>query len=246
MLLPLVAAVLGLGATDAHANQPPFMWGVGPTITTIAFPGQHPLNFPKLSEADAALVPAGDVNENRRITSIDEVGGDAGIGARGVIYLDKTWRGGLRFHVANLASNFNAVDFTLEADKMLVSQGVMSAYIGGGLGFGTMNFTSEDNDASLKLNTYVLRGHVGGIYRLKKSAIEVGVFIQPTFPGLATYTATDGETEGEIKGGLFANKDAGGGGSYHNGGLELTVYFGDFRPPKPRKKKGKKGKKGRK
>lgn len=35
----------------ASANQGPFMWGVGPTISTVALPAQMPFNFP--DEADA-------------------------------------------------------------------------------------------------------------------------------------------------------------------------------------------------
>jgi hypothetical protein len=238
LLSTLLPLVLGLGAPDAQAaNNGPMMWGVGPTFSTIAFPGGHPLKWPKLSEADAALMPAGELDDNRKITTLDEVRGDMAVGARGVFYFNKEWRGGLRTHLFSAGANYNALDFTLEADKMLFNQSRLGAYGGVGLGFGKMKFGAEESDAELKLSTYLLRGQLGGIYRLKKAAIEVGLFVQPTFPGLQEYTATDG-TVAEIEG-LFGSKDTGGGGTFWHGGLEATVYFGDFQPPK--KKSNKKG-----
>ena len=238
MFLPLVTAVLGLASGTAHA-QSPFMWGVGPTIGTIAYPGQYPNRWPKLSEYDAAVL-SDDVGDNRRLTSLDAVGGDAQVGARGVIYFNSSWRGAVRTHLFALGQNFNNLDVTFEVDKIIFKESKFGAYAGAGLGFGSMKFGAEDSDAELKLNTYLLRGQVGGIYRLKKAAIEAGFFLQPVFPGLQTYTAADG-TEAQIAG-LLSLGEAGGGGGYWNFGLEATVYFGDFIPPKKKKSK-KKGKK---
>ncbi len=238
MMLPLVSLVLGLGAGTAQA-QSPYMWGVGPTLGTIAYPGQYPNRFPKLGEADAARLPDADTDDKRRITGVDEVGGDAMVGARGVIYFNRDWRGGIRTHLFSLGQNYNNLDITFEADKIIFSERKFGAYAGAGLGFGKMKFGAEESDAELSLNTYLLRGHVGGVYRLKKAAIEAGLFVQPVFPGLQTYTASDGK-EAQIEGLLSVGADGGGGG-YWNGGLELTVYFGDFVPPKNKKKKKKKG-----
>lgn len=243
MMLSLLTLALGLGAPEAHAQNSPFMWGVGPTMSTIVFPGQHPLNFPKLAAEDAARVPAGDLNDNDRIDGLDNVGGDANLGLRGLVYFDRTWRAAARFHMVDFASNYNNLDLTFEVDKMMINEGKLGAYAGAGLGFGTMRFGDAESDAELKVNTYNVRGHVGGIFRLKKAAIEAGAFAALPLPGRGVYTPSDGSDQAEIIG-VLGTEQGGGGGNYWNLGLEFTVYYGDFIPPKKKNKK-KKGKKNR-
>jgi hypothetical protein len=251
MFAPLLGAVLAVStvSSTAHAGSDgPYMWGVGPTISTIAFPGQFPTLFPKLSQED---VDTGnfdlDVSDKRRVTSLNEVGADASLGGRGVLYLSRDFRTGLRFHAFTLGKDYNAADFSLEFDKLFFHESKASAFFGGGLGFGTMRFsgdTPEDpkpNDGKdvsspdLKLNTTMLRAHVGGLYRMKTSAVELGLFANVVIPGQGEFAGSYGESA-EISG-------FGGKGTYWHGGLEATMYFGDFVPPKNKKSGGGKNKK---
>lgn len=247
MLLPLVMALAAAPTAEA-AGPGVHMWGVGPTISTIAYPGRHPISFPKLSEdqiADNGF--EADVNDNRRITSVDEVKGDAAIGARGVVYFNRSIRGGLRFHAFSAGKNYNSADITFEVDKIFFQESKASAYGGLGLGFGNMKFQGETEaanatDPELSMATYLLRGQAGGMYRWKTTALEVGLFANMAVPGVIEFT---GQSDNTVEIGGF-----GGNGVYWHGGLEATMYFGDFTPPKNAKKgkkggKNKKGKNGR-
>ncbi|MEC8424712.1 MAG: hypothetical protein VX000_13100, partial [Myxococcota bacterium] len=148
MLLPLVMALAAAPVAEA-ADSGIHMWGVGPTISTIAYPGRHPISFPRLSEDE---IEAGgfqaDVNENRRITSLDEVKGDAAIGARGVVYFNRNIRGALRVHAFSAGKNYNSADFTFEVDKIFFQESRASAFGGVGLGFGNMKFEGETDAAN--------------------------------------------------------------------------------------------------
>jgi hypothetical protein len=243
MLLPLVMALAAAPTAEA-AESGIHMWGVGPTISTIAYPGRHPISFPKLTEDEIADNGfQADVNENRRITSVDEVKGDMGVGARGIVYFNRSIRGGIRFHAFTLGNNYNSADVTFEVDKIFFQESKASAFGGLGLGFGNMKFEGETEAANgedpvLSMATYLVRGQAGGMYRWKQTALEVGLFANMAIPGVIEFTGQSGNTV-EIGG-------FGGNGVYWHGGLEATMYFGDFTPPKNAKKKGKKGKKKKK
>lgn len=254
MFAPLLGSLLAVTAVSstAQAGDGPYMWGVGPTVSTIAFPGRHPISFPKIPQDDLSSGNFSlDRNENRRITSLNEVGGDASIGGRGVLYLSRDFRTGLRFHAFTLGQDYNSADFTLEFDKMFFHESKASAFFGGGIGFGTMKFEGDAQDdpdttddltpssPELKMNTTLARVHVGGIYRMKTGAVELGLFANLVVPGQATFTGSYGD---EVVIDTFGAK-----GTYWHGGLEATYYFGDFVPPKNRKggKGKKKGKKRR-
>ena len=246
MLLPLVMALAAAPTAEA-AGTGVHMWGVGPTISTIAYPGRHPITFPKLTEdeiADNGFEADVDVDGSRRITSVDKVKGDAAIGARGVVYFNRSIRGGIRFHAFSAGKNYNSADITFEVDKIFFQESKASAYGGLGLGFGNMKFQGDTEatngtDPELSMATYLLRGQAGGMYRWKSAALEVGLFANMAVPGVIEFT---GQSDKTIEIGGF-----GGNGVYWHGGLEATMYFGDFTPPKNAKKggKNKKGKKGR-
>lgn len=243
MLLPLALA-LAAGPAAQAADSGVHMWGVGPSISTIAYPGRHPVGFPKLKEEEIAENGfEDDVNENRRITSLDTVKGDASVGARAVVYVNRNIRAGVRFHAFTLASNYNAADITFEVDKIFFQESKASAFGGAGLGFGNMKFEGDATeegleDPSMSMATYLVRGQAGGMYRWKKTALEIGLFANMVVPGVIEFTGQSGNTL-EMDG-------FGGNGVYWHGGLESTVYFGDFTPPKNARSggKGRGGKRG--
>ena len=81
-----------------------------------------------------------------------------------------------------------------------------------------------------------------GFATIRTSALEVGLFANMAVPGVIEFT---GQSDKTVEIGGF-----GGNGVYWHGGLEATMYFGDFTPPKNAKKgkkggKNKKGKNGR-
>ncbi len=214
----MIAFLLALLAQPAHAgNSGPYMWGVGPSIATIAYPGRFPPAIPNDESGD---------NVN-----IEKVGGDLWFGLRGVAYMDKHYRGAVRAQLATGSgpngNGFRGKEITFEADKILVGQNGMFAFAGGGLGFGTLHFEG-DGGQELDLGTYVFRGQLGAYYKTKKQAYEFNLFLKLDWPGVQTFTKANG------------NEIDASGGNYLNGGLEATVYFGDFKPPKKKKKNKKK------
>lgn len=212
-MLPLILSLL-VSSADAKSNGP-YMWGVGPSLGTIAYPGRFPPALPNDDDGD-------------NVSGIDKAAGDVQFGVRGVAYLDKEWRGGARalagWGVGKNGNGFRQQAITLEVDKILVGQNSMYAFGGAGLGFGKMHLASDDSSATVDLSTYLVRGQLGAYYRMKKSAVEVNFFAVFVWPGVQTYTGGSGN-ESEISG-----------GNYLNGGLEGTVYFGDFKPPKKKNK----------
>lgn len=236
MIATLLAAALFSGAAQAE----PFMWGAGPTISTMVLPGQHPLSWPQAKKVDGerpAIGVYGD-NDSGRLSEpyFEKVRGDVALGGRGVMYLNRDWRGGMRGQFG-FGNNYRSSQLTLEVDKVIGGESGAFAFVGGGVGIGSMRFNSAQDDAFLKARNYPLRGHVGGYYKINgKAAIELSLFAQLALPSFQTLTTAGGD---EIDMGVGVNPL-----SYSHIGAELTAYFGDFTPPKGGKK-GKKGKKGK-
>lgn len=250
-MLPLL---LGLAlSSTAHANDlAPPMWGVGPTLSTILLPGNYPSTLPRLKSGETA--PKDLLDENEKTLSDDyfsQVRGDAAIGVRGLIYANRTWRGALRGQLG-FGSNYTSRQLTLEVDKSLLNEGRISAFVGGGIGIGGMTFKSEnpevaegveqiDYNALYKAQTYPLRVHAGGDYRLNKYMIEMSLFGQLPLPGNQTlyYDDKDGVAQ-EAQIGIGFNPL-----QYVQLGFEISGYWGDFKTREGQGGKGKKGKKGK-
>lgn len=209
-MLPLLLS-LSLAITSAEAKDSgPYMWGGGPTLLTIAYPGQHPLAYPK------------DIRDN-----FDEkVRGDIGFGAKGAFYINKEYRANAQLVFGTGSGIYKSTEFVFGADKILGGESGGYAFAGAGLGFGKMKFQGNE-EAELDLSTYIIRGQVGGYYRLKQAAIELDLFAEFIWPGVQTYTTPQGNT---------VNEDQSG-GNYLLAGLQATAYFGDFTPPKNKKNK---------
>jgi hypothetical protein len=69
-------------------------------------------------------------------------------------------------------------------------------------------------------------------YRTKANCYEFGVFFNMNIPGVQNWDEDEKDTE-TVRGGFYPTL-----------GIEGTVFFGDFRPPK--KGGGKRGKRGKK
>ena len=212
-MLTLLLALSGA----AHADDGVYMWGVGPSVGTIVYPGRFPAWFPKDTEDDDG------------VDRLEKVGGDVTLGGRGTLYLDKSNRLGGRVGLGLGGGGYQSLSFTAEYEVLPYTQDSFSAFLGLGGGFGTMRFRPESDDL-LHFATYILRGQAGALIRDKVRAYELDLFAQFNFPGIQDFTAA-GADEGErVKGGFYAYL-----------GLEGTVYFGDFTPPRTRTGKGSKG-----
>ena len=250
-MLPLLLGLALSSTAHAASDLAPPMWGVGPTLSTMLIPGRFPSTLPRLKSDETA--PKDLLAENEKTLSdeyFSQVRGDAAIGVRGLIYANKTWRGAVRGQIG-FGSNYTSRQLSLEVDKSFFSEGRMSAFLGGGIGIGGMTFKTDDTPATdaepdpieynayYKAQTFPLRVHAGGDYRLNHYMIELSLFAQLPLPGNQTlyYDDKDGNAQ-EAQIGIGFNPL-----QYGQLGIELSGYWGDFKAREGQgKKKGKKGK----
>ena len=126
--------------------------------------------------------------------------------------------------------NFNSVSITFEYDQKITGSNGVAFYSGVGGGFGNMTFESQEGDQELKTATFIGRGNLGAWYRDGTRCYEFSSFVQLVVPGNQHFTNAAGE-ETDISDGWTVL------GGYSHVGIEGTVYFGDFKPPKSKKKK---------
>lgn len=247
MLLPLLLTLASSEATAAN-NSKLHMWGAGPTLSTMAFPGAYPLNFP--TTQDGSNVP------NPR-NKLEKVRGDIGVAARGVIYINNQNRVGARLHRGiGLSADMANTVFTLEYGKSLLRQDNINVFVGGGIGVGTMRFNQGDEGGDLRVNTYNTRVQLAGVFRDTRGkknaaddrAYELALYATPIgINGPEQYEFGGTEYSDPDSYSLFAGLTAEEGddqtfrGSQYNPtvGIEVTVFFGDFTPPGSGKNKKK-------
>lgn len=195
-MIPLLALLL---SAPGQAASGPWMWGVGPTVGTIVYPGRFPASIPDAyPELDG------------------KVRGDVIIGAHGVMYIDGDNR--LGSHVdLGFAGGYSSVAWTLEYERIFVRGNGIHLFGGGGLGFGSYSLSDEDL-GRLRTPTYELRAQVGGLYKQKQTAEELSIFVKLPFNGNPVFTPEGGD-----------KVDAEAGGNWFHVGLQGTVYFGDFK-----------------
>jgi hypothetical protein len=234
------AALVALALTAGTADAGPYMWGVGPSLSTMVMPGEHPLSWPVAKKIDGdrpAVAPYGK-NDSGRISEpyFEKVRGDVSVGAKGLFYLNKDWRG-VAHGQFGFGSNYRSSQFSLGVDKIIGGESGAFAFVGGGLGVGSMRWESTQDSAKLKVQNFPLKAQFGGYYKINgKSAVELSIFAQLPMPSIQTLTTDDGT---EIDMGVGLNPLA-----FTHFGLELTGYFGDFMGMGG--KMGKGGKKGKK
>jgi hypothetical protein len=206
--------------SPAEAGSAPYMWGVGPTINTIVYPGSHPLSFPSETR-----------DEETNKTLLDKTKGDMGIGAHGVLYMGKTQRVGSHAWYSFGAGGFRSTNLTLEYDFAGTDQGGVAILGGFGAGVGHQRWQTNDV-GEIKMATYMGRAQGTVTYRTRRQAYEIGTYFLLTLPGKQMWNPSGDAEEEQVKGGVYPTL-----------GLEATVYFGDFKAPTSKKKKKKKKKK---
>ncbi|MFT5686215.1 MAG: hypothetical protein ACI8RZ_007171 [Myxococcota bacterium] len=237
----MLPALLLLSGTDALAGSGPHMWGAGPTLSTIAWPGAYPNSFPKSTQD-------GDPNPRDHLEGVK---GDAGLAARGLIYLNNQNRIGARLNLG-FGGGYRATTFTIEYEKSILREDNINVFVGGGIGVGRLKFSQGTEGGVLSTNTYNTRLQISAIYRDKQGkknapddrAYEVAIFASPIgFNGPETYeygnvTVQDPDNASAF---AFLSSDEGDNqklnGSLYNPtlGIEVSVLFGDFTSPKKKK-----------
>jgi hypothetical protein len=221
------------------------MWGVGPTLSTMAFPGAYPSNFPTV--ADGSNTP------NPR-DNLERVKGDLGLAARGVLYIKNRNRIGARLHMGfGLGgADMRNTALTIEYGQSILRQDNVNIFVGGGIGVGKLRFDQGDDGGDLRLNTYNTRVQIGAIFRDTRGrknaaddrAYELALFATPLgWAGPETYEFGGKEFSDPESRSLFAgltsddDDDQVFKGSIYNPtiGIEATVFFGDFTPPNNRR-----------
>lgn len=211
MMFALLAALL---TPSALADNGPYMWGVGPSLGTIVYPGRFPAPFSKVENA---------AGEKATLT-LDKVKGDIDVGARGALYLDKYNRLGAHAGLGFGGGGYRAAEFTAGYDFVALDKSQIGTFIGVGGGFGTMRFDTEDV-GRLHFSTYLLRAQLGALYRDKVRAYEVDFFGQLALTGPKEFENYASDLTEEATGGFYGHF-----------GLEATCYFGDLTPPSRKKK----------
>lgn len=192
----------------ASANQGPFMWGVGPTISTVALPAQMPFNFP--DEADAL--------------NFKGTGGDVGFGVHAVMYMRHTQRFGTHMWYHTGANGYSSPNLTIEYDFVGTSANNV-AFLGGlGGGFGSQSWENDAGD-KLSMNTFIARGQGSVNFRTHTNMFQLGVFMNVFFPSGSTIERKNGA---ELDAAFVI---------YPQLGIEFTTFFGDFKPPRKGNKK---------
>ena len=210
--LNLLVALSG----SAEAADAAYMWGVGPSVSTVFYPTRFPGSFPR------------ELAEDKYDWDFDLRPGDVEFAAKGLFYLDMDRRLSARVGLGG-GPGWYTRWFDVDFDRMLSGSSGFHTFLGAGGGLGKDRFTDTDGD-QLETSFFLVRAQFGGIYRNKTQAYELGLFGAYHLPLEHLYDPAGAQTE--IKGA---------GSRYGQVGLEASVYFGDFKPPSSKKKK--KGKK---
>jgi hypothetical protein len=234
----MTSLLVALALTASTADAKPYMWGTGGSVNTMILPGGYPSSWAQAKRTDGQvpnLAPY--TNAKGRLTEphFNEVRGDIGVGARGLMWIHGTWRGRASGQLG-FGSDYRSGQVVLGIDKIIGGESGASLLVGGDfLGIGFQRFSSAEDGAELSASTFPLRGHVGLMYKIdKQNAIELSPFVALPLPMQQVLTTDAGE-EHEMGIGLNPFQ-------YGNIGIELSYYWGDFSKPN---RKGKKGKKGR-
>lgn len=208
------AAVLTVVLPSVAEAADPYMWGVGPRLGTTFLPGAYPAAFPQIvADATQAADPEASVIEKVRtdlafgFESQYYVNGGSRIGAIGGFGV------GRQYFDAHIMGKYDVVLQSAAVDFL----------VGGGAGFGTQRWKGSEQ-ASLRLPYYPIRAEVAGMIRSDWMAYQLTLYGQYNIQGRHFYTDETG-ADVAVKGGFYPVM-----------GLELSVLFGDYEPPKPRKK----------
>ncbi len=209
----VTAVVLALGASTAQAADV-YMWGVGPRLGTTFLPGAYPALFPRaVREATVAGDPEQPLIEKVRTDVIFGfesqyyINGGSRIGAVGGFGLGK------RYFDAHIIGKYDLV----------IQSAAVDFLIGGGAGFGTQRWRGA-GESKLRVPYFPLRVEGAGMIRSDWVAYQLTIYGQYNLQSNHFFFDENGE-EVEARGGFYPVM-----------GLEFSVLFGDYTPPKPRKR----------
>ena len=222
----MLMILLSLFVSPSLAGSGPYMWGVGPVVNTMVLPGEYPVGFPTQTKEEN--------EEGKNRTRLDKTRGDIGIGVHGVLYMKKAQRIGGHAWIQKGGGNFSSQNITIEYDFAGDAANGVTMLAGLGGGFGKQKWKTG-GVGELTMNTYILRGQAGVNYRTKRNCYELAGYVNWSIPGKQTWDETEVTEEVEASGGFYPAL-----------GIEATMFFGDFRPPKNRGgSKGRRKKSGR-
>jgi len=219
-------------AAPAQASDA-YMWGIGARIGSTAIPTQYPALWPtRINKYDVNDDGETDVNANgvEQETSLAKVGGDFILGGEGYYWLNKTQRiGGLVG--LDTAKGWTDVHLLAKYDQVLTGGGDVDILLGGGLGVGTQTWKGLDADGNvvtdgekLKMNYFPVRAELAAMIKITDEwSVAAKAFGQLNIPTNHIWTV-EGE-ELDVAGSPF---------NYPQIGVEATVMWGDFKPPKPK------------
>ena len=220
--------MLGLAALLVSAPAlalDPYMVGIGPKLGTTILPGSYPIKYPNVVEDDR--------DEDNEI-GVGKVKGDGSIGVDMVYYVNHRSRVGLEASAGFGSSHYRAASAMLRYDVRLGPEGAIDFLAGGGIGVGQAWFGEADGSTDYQLitPTYPIKGHVSGLIRDRTRAYQLSLFARLDVPGNSRYirpvydATTDTTTSVET--------DEVGIGVPLGFGADITVFFGDWEPPRPR------------
>jgi hypothetical protein len=184
-----------------------YMWGIGPHLGTMVVPAQFPSTFPPAVVDDPG-------------STANRIGGDLDLGVDAIYYANRTTRVGIS-GALDVAPNYNDIRILLRYN-LVNSTDAMDILVGGAVGAGTMRFDWEGNQL-LRVPYYPLRGEVSALIRDGVRAYQLTPYAQYNLPSNHFYTSVSGE-EVDVGTGIYAMI-----------GVEASILFGDFTPPRAKR-----------
>lgn len=244
----LTMGLLAMSTAANASSYEPYMWGIGGKLGTVVIPGAYPASFPD----NVNKYDFNDDGERDRFGGVElnstlrRVKGDIRLAADGFLGIDGTNRIGATVGI-NTAKGFSDTYLTLNYDNVFVRKNPFNAVWGLGVGYGGLSWKGvEDEDTprlptgggfspeneTLKMPYFPIKAHVEGQFKTDTWMFGLGLFGGTGIPSSTTYTdlqGTEQPTVGSIGNALYLL----------NIGVEATVRYGDFKPPKPKNKPGK-------
>jgi hypothetical protein len=209
----LVVLLLAATATPAHALET-WMWGIGPKVGTEVLPGRYPARLPRLSAEEGETGPRAD--QALRVQH------DLQLGVEGVYYMDRHHRigftGGVGIGLAMDGRRHSTWELILTYDYAIQGR-ALDVLFGGGIGAGTMGFRNDTG--RLRVNTFPVRAEVSGLARDTSRGYQLTLYAQYDLPSSSTWTLAVDDSQPDLQGGIWFTT-----------GLEISVQFGDFEPPR--------------
>jgi hypothetical protein len=208
------ACAAGLLASTPAFALDPYMWGVGPKLGTNMIPGRFPATFNTTLKNDGFIEP---------------VGFDILVGADAYYYTSSRFRMGLTAS-GDFGGHYWDLDMMAKA-HVIVPSGDVDLLLGGALGAGYLQFggtNAEDQPVRYAVPYYPVRAEAGVLIHDTSRAYGLTIFAEYKLPSSQRYVIGDNPAQ--------TGSDLSGFGFWGTLGLEVSVLFGDFEPPRPHRR----------